>query len=478
MAPNTPQQITQLPFANYAQQQQQYTPDLQSSILNMFGQYGVDVSRYGGGVYADPQARLERIANELRSGQRTFTDVENSLRLAQSELSPEQVRANQMVAHEFNPQYQQLNRTLDTLQQNQSRDSDMAQRFAEWGRTAIGDTYENLGNQLTQNRDAVQASFQGAQSNLGSMYDQGDQILAAAREAALADTSGEAQALGVQGAVIDPHAQLRSAVSDLLGFNQQGRMNAQGTLQNLMTTHSGINSQAISDAGMESALMQDRHQLSAADMLSQIMGQYGQQRGDVLGQLSDLEASRGGRTAELLAQFQDQTYDRNRQRTLDDLAAEIQRGSLALQQQELGFNREQFGQEMSLNWAQFGLDRDVRMASLQNELAQTQDPLRRRQLELEIGLLEQELARGSQANQQYGQIGVDQYLRGLNMTGMPQIGNIWRDLLNQANAQGAAGADPYTVYENLVGSGPYANNAGVSSALRRLGEIYWGVGAQ
>lgn len=485
---NTPQILNQLPFSAYAQQPQQFTPNLESSILNMFGQYGVDVSQYGGGVYADPAARLARIANEIRSGQRSFTDVENSLKLAQRSQSPEHTRAYQTAAYEFNPQWQQLNRTIQQLNQGRTRDVDMAQRFGNWGRQAIGDTYGNLQQDFIENRAAADAAFAGSGQRIGQAFDQSAQMAEAAKQAAMAQNAGLAASLGVKEATVDPQAQLGSAVSQLLQQQGTERAASQGTLENMRSANYGINTQAISDAGMESALMQDRHMLSASDMLNDILTQYNQQNFDVQGQLSDLEASRGARTSELLNQFRDQSYDRGRQENLDRLAEEIQRGTLDLQRQELGFNREQFGQEMGLNWAQLGLDRDLGMGQLEirrqeidAQLATEQDPLKRQRLILENALLEQEL-RGSQGGgTQYGQAGVDAILN--TQYGPYQQGksprDFWQSVLNSANSLAAndprfggnasAAADYYV--GQLAGAG--GMNPQMTDLMRRLIDAYY-----
>jgi hypothetical protein len=488
-----PQNQYMLPQSAYTAQRPRYTPDLESSILGMFGRFGVDPSQYDGGVYADPSARLERIANELRSGQRTFSDVERSLQFAANNYSPEQRRANQTAATEFNPQWQQLNRMLDQLSNNQNRDMSAANMFGERGQEALGQVYGQLGEQFTQNRAAVDSVFQNAQQQVGQAYDQGAQIAQQASQAAQAQNAGLAASLGVQGSQVDPNAELNSTVSEMLQNSGLERGNAMGTLGALQSGNYGINTQAMNDAASEGALRQSQLQIGVGDMLSQIMQQYGQQTFDTQGQLSDLEAQRGGRIAELTNQFQDQSYDRAQQEELNRLAAEIQRGTLDLQRQELGFSREQAGEQNRLNWAQFGLDEElgrgelaIRHQQIQNELATTMDPDRRRQLQLENLLLEQELNRSTTGAGRPGQAGVDAILNS-QMGPFPQgqdprqIFNALRTAaISAASRPGPDGTpnpygnDPFAAFEYLLSTG--SNPApGLDSLLRQLGETYWNV---
>lgn len=493
MANNSPQQIQQLPFANYAAQRPRYTPDLESSILNMFGQFGVDVSRYGGGVYADPQSRLERIANELRSGQRSFTDVENSLRLAASELSPEQLRANQVAAYEFNPQYQQMNRALQQIDWGREQGTDYAQRLGQYGQQALGNVYDLLGQQFAGNRASTDEAFQGAIGRVGSTFDEGNALLQAQQQAADAQMQGQAASLGVAGATVDPQADLQNTVSQMLQFNESGRQNATSTLESLRSATQGINTQAMNDAASQGALAQSQHQLSVNDMLSGILQQFGNQQFDVLGQMSDLESSRGARTAELLRGFQDQTYERGRQSELDRLAAEISRGTLALQNQELGLNRQQFGHQQGLDWAQFGLESElgrgelaIRQQQIAAELAQTMDPARRRQLELENQILEMRLREGAGGGAMgTGEQGVQRFIQGLppqmgptgpNQTYQGAFNALRQAAIRAAQSDPRYGGDPFAAYEFLLSTG--SNPAPqLDSILRQLGEIYWGANA-
>jgi hypothetical protein len=471
--------LYQLPYEDYAAQQRRYVPDLESSILNMFGQYGVDVSRYGGGAYADPQSRLARIANELRSGQRSFSDVERSLGLAASELSPEQRRANQTAAYEFNPAWQQLNRSLDQLSSNRTRDVNAANMFGQYGGEALGQVYGRLGEQFTQNRAAVQSAYDAARQGTQAAFDQGNQVAQTAAQAAQAQNAGLAQSLGVQGAVVDPNADLNSAVSQMLQNSGTESANAQSVLQALQSSNYGINTQAMNDAASEGALRQSQLQNTVGSMLSEIMSNYSNQNFDILGQLSDLESSRGSRTAELLNQFQDQSYDRRQQEMLNSLAAEIQRGTLDLQRQQFGFDRD-------LGWAQHGLDRELgfgelrlRQQQIQSELMSTMDPLRRRQLELENALLEQQLAGGGPNSPTMGQAAVDRMLSTLHGP-YPQgqdPGTIFNSLRTAAQSaimnDPRYGGDPFAAFEYLLSSGSNPNPA-IDSILRQLAELYWG----
>lgn len=445
-------------MANILDFQQPRQPDWLSTVLGMFGQYGVDPAQNASGESA--MQRLERIANELQGG-RTVEHLQGSLQLQSNALSPEARRANQTVASEFNGPWGQLNRNLEQINRGRTRDVDATQRFAEGGRQAIGNVYQNLQSQLSQNNQATQGAFQSALGNIGQTYDQGAQVLQTARDSALADTNREAQSLGVQGAVVDPNAELRNAVTNLLGQQQTGRDNATSALQTLMTSQGAINDRAVTDAASEGAQAQDRHQVSQANALAQLLTQYGEQEFDVLGQLGDLESTRGARTGELLNQFQDQSFERSRQTTLDQLAEEISRGTLALQQRELGHSSLMDQNQFGLDLAQFGLDAGTR--SLQDQL-----------LEQEIGNYRQQFGIGTE--------GVNSYLASLD-TGQPgpvSISRTARELFNQfqngATTNGAAqGIDPFQMYEILLSQS--ANDPSLSpymDHLRRMGEIYYG----
>lgn len=488
----------------------QATPNLQSQIQSLFGEIGVPVGLHASGQYEDPRSRLDRLAGEMSAG-RSFEDIRSSIEDIAAGLDPNRRRAESIASYEFDPARNELDRTLQMLGLQQNRDVDAVNQFMGFGNTALQDTYSELSRILNQNSQGVQQAFQGAQDQTAGAYGQAAGLAQGAQEAALADTSGEAAALGVRGAVVDPHAELRNSVSDMLRFNAQGQSNAQSVLANMAGGYGAINSQAQNDVGMEQALAQNQLQVGGQDLLGQIMGQYGEQRFETLGSLDDLAMQRGGRVSELTQQFEDQSYERTRQERIDELAAEVQRGTMSLQQAELEFQRERFLHELDLSNRQLDLDAQLgrgglglqgRQLDLDAEIRRAQVDNDRRALEIQLQGVDPNSLEGQLLQAQInslnaetegigqdfgiGQMGVNNFFEDFTGPQENALNTTWdtlRDIvsrqiadpLNNPNPGGAPIQDPLVLFDNILNnpSMSYARSA-YGDLLRQLAEIYYG----
>lgn len=473
--------------------QSRYQPSLQSQIASLFGQYGVPVSQHVSGTYEDPRSRLDRLAGELQGG-RSWQSLVDSISGIAGGLDPNLRRAETTAAYEFDPQTNELDRSLELLGMQRDRDSSAISGFMNNGQTALADTYSELQRILGENASGLQTQLQGSRDNISNAYGQAANALTTAQSAALADTSGEAAVLGVQGAEVDPHAELRTAVSDMLGFNALGQANADSVMNNMMTGYGAINSQAQNDVGMEQALAQNQLQNSGMNAMGQVLGQYGEQQYGMMGQLNDLAQQRGARVSELVQQFEDQGYERQQAEHLADLAEEMQRGTLDLQRDELDFQQDRWGNEFDLSNRQLDLDRELGLGGLNQQQQQLDlDRLlgigglnqQQQQNDLDrllglgdLDIRQQQLQQAQDADNPSGEADVQDYLNinGGFVTGggMPTLRDHFNSIRKSAFTMAAAtGMDPFDAYEYIVNVG--GGHPGYESYLLQLGEIYWGV---
>jgi hypothetical protein len=207
-----------------------------------------------------------------------------------------------------------------------------------------------------------------------------------------------AQSLGIGGAEQTSFADLAKQLSDAQGVNAYGGAGAEANLANLGADLESIMGKEAGDSQREFA----QYQNELANMVLRNIGemQYGaqQEKYNLQGLMADLEGNRGRDLATTLYEVQNATSDRERQKALDALAAEIQRGTLGLQQASLAQSGAQFDKEFGLSQDQFEFSKeqqraqyDLQLQQLQMQRDQTNDPLVRKRAQAEIDRINAEI---------------------------------------------------------------------------------------
>lgn len=458
-------------------------PSTRSQIRGMFARYGVPLTYYTSGETANPDERLSRIEQELGSGQRSWSNLENSLRTAAGQLSPTLREAETQAGIEFDPVLNQIQRNMGSVRNQTDRDIDIQQRYGQYGQEATANTYGALSNMVNQNNQATQTAYQGARQGVSQAYGQASGEAEVAMQRALAAIQGDAERLGLPTSAADPSAELRTIVAGIQGRNAQNSANATSNIDTLTSALGGIGRQAVTDVGLESADNQSRLQTEVMRAIAetQLSGAEGQN--ELLAQLGDLTSQRSGRVSQLQREFDERDYERGRQSELDRLAGEIQRGTLDLQRQELGLNRDRFGLDAQLGLGQLELQRQ----QLQADMArQAPGSLESRRIEAEIREIDAAIAQsGSQLT---GRSGVDTYLREQlprNSMGAPvvdpaQVSPIVDRVIQQGMSGAGRGENPVSAAMDWLGRQREREDGlidlpALTPIIRRALDIYFGL---
>lgn len=368
------------------------------------GSIGED--KWGGLLAGNPELAAQiREAGETRFG--TVTDrqivslvnkitnegmpVEEALRLLNSgyQYNPEQQRAANLVDMQIKPQENALERALKQMDIYQQRDQQAQQQFSQYGDNKLAEISQLLQEQLQGGVQKMGGIFDNAQQQVSGAYQGAAQANQQGLQQVQSQLTGDAERLGLQEALTDPLAELAQQVTQAnTGLNAQGA-GATGNLAALGGSMQGVAQQGVMDAAREGAQGRTNlvHQVQQA--LADIGLQYGEQRGDMQGQLADLGQQRGPMLQEMYTQLTKANSEEERQKILDDFAMKIQQGTLDLQKGELDFNKDRWKQE-------FGLEQDkFDFAKSQNEfdrtLAMQDRALALQKHELEVQMLQRQL---------------------------------------------------------------------------------------
>lgn len=455
-------------------------PNIQADIRRLFNEAGVPISGSYSGSSETEQARLDRITREIQGG-RSLGNVSESISRLAGQMDPTYREANMRVGAQFNGQEQAIRQAMDLFGQQNQRDLQAQQLFGQYGQGEIENTFQTLSNLIARNSASTQGSMQEAQRLMESGYADAGQAVQGAAGGFSQGMANNAQGLGIEAAIpsaVSPMNADASFYGSQLQSGAQTDASSQNMLRNVLA---GIGNQAVTDTGLESAQQQGNFQTALMQTLGDIGVAGAEGSRDFLNQLNNLQGERGSAMAEMLAQLGERNYERQwnregrdldinqmqyergRNTTLDQLAAEIQRGTLGLQQSELGFQQDRFNREFGLSQDRFGLEQQLGLGGLDID---------RQRLGLDQQLADLEAGKNPELS---GRGGLDQYLQTNYMS--PTSINWFNQAANAAReaAAGSQGlADPVSEgmrwLEDFFGN--RIENAPRPGAMSNIGGVF------
>lgn len=278
-------------------------------------------------------------------------------------LSQDRARAEDLVALQFNPLAQELERQLKAIGQNRDIEVDTQEGFGRTGDKTLDRIYNELQGNLRQNEKRTGEIFQGANEAIGEGFQQGNEALVQSLQAANTGLVQEAAQLGIQDALESPLTEINEQLERQLTGNNQASQEAVANATKLGAEIQALAVRDVSNASKEEA----QERASLARTVSRNIGEISllaaRDIGNVNSQLKDLATQRGIATREAFREVTEARTAQERQVRLDALAEHIQLNTLMLQQQQLGlqmdeslFNRQLAEREFGLNERKLGLD--------------------------------------------------------------------------------------------------------------------------
>lgn len=303
----------------------------------------------------------------------------------------DEIYAGNLVAGEYEPAINQLLREMERQDNRLGININTQQAFRDLFDKDLEGIASGLTERLGQNADKIGSIYGNAQSSIDKAFADASSGMGNANDLVRQTLASAAQNAGVTGAEDPSFDELEERLGFHRGMNEANRAGAVGNVANLGADLQGLAQNLV---GITDREYGDKR----VDLIDEVLNniyklQYGhmESSNELGGQLTDLERQRA---ADLRVTKQDVTQerqDRERQTALDQLAAEIQRGTLGLQRQQLGQSAEQFDQTMGFNREQFEFDKylslqnlDMQRREFEAAMNATQDPLERKKLQAEI----------------------------------------------------------------------------------------------
>ena len=327
--------------------------------------------------------------------------------------------AMSLINAQYGGQESALNRGLATQRE-----------YQQTGDNRLANIYSVLNQQLEGLSGRTKDLFAGSQDQMSQMFQQSADRQKQAGQQAVDAVSELAKRLGAQDALVDPVSQLQQLITQQTGQLESGRTGALANLQTLGTGMQGTALQAISDAAREGAQQRTDFQTGVGADIS-----------DLLAQLQELGTTKGNALRTTIQDVRNERLDRERQAKLDALAEEIQRGTLDIQRQNLGLDREKFSASLM----------ESMMGGNPLDDAKTQAEIDK--IMSEIALNQSKLGQGAEPTRYKGQMGLEEWMNQpnpgwgyKNSTGGQSAGPVYRNgiysLYNQALQQSAATGVP------------------------------------
>lgn len=186
-----------------------------------------------------------------------------------------------------------LNRALERLKSELQRGSNAQKEFGVIGDQKIGSIYDALGRQMQENVGRTKGIYDQGTSQIQSAYDQSGMEAQKAAEMVKQTMGQNASNLGLEAAIPAAQAPVVQAQAQGMTDIAQGRAAALGNIGMLGTRMTGAAQDRVGQVQQEGAGRRADLQSQIAAALSQLELAYGDDQGDILGQLVDLAGEKG-----------------------------------------------------------------------------------------------------------------------------------------------------------------------------------------
>lgn len=334
------------------QQEEQFRNDpANSQVINQIRQAAMQ--RYG----TQNDAMVLGLANKVQNEGYPIDVVMEMLRSGYMLNNPDLQHVADLVGLQYDSQQSALDRALQQAQSAYGLETRTNQLFGQYADQGVQSIYNDLNQLLNQGVGDLRGTYQDATGDIGGYYDAANQATQQAGSDVLnqlADISGK---LGIQDALPDVNSKI---AGDLVRYAAEGQQGKAGSLANIGTL--GAGQVGLAQRGVAGAAREGAQ--ARTDLINKVLGMqnqatqgWNQERGDIMAQLSDLSRNRGSALRTGLTDYLSQ-------KNKDALEAEIQRGTLGIQQGELDLQRYETMQNL-----------EIEKQKLQASIAANNDPV-------------------------------------------------------------------------------------------------------
>ena len=350
--------------------------------------------------------------------------------------------------------------------------------------TKQGENLKNIYDQLTaalqQSASATGGIFDSAKRGTQDVFEQLLSRQQNTKQGLDESMRANAEKLGLTAALDDPQKRLQNTLAELQGFSTAQNQNVQGAL-----AAQGANEQAFAQRGVTQAQnigAQSQRDLSTqvADAVAQLQLQGQGAELDYGRQQSDLGMQKQSAVRKLTHDIQQARTATERQDAEDAFARYMQEQSMEMQRARLGFDVDKANQGYNLDMQKFQLDQ---------QKANTSDPLERAKLQAQIDNLNSSTSKNlgltGGSTDKPTNTALERFYASpqSGYWGSEGAGPLFRQDVNSiitgaaqsardAAAGGATGiqADPYTIAQSYIANHPGKN----PDALRAALQLYYG----
>lgn len=306
--------------------------------------------------------------------------------------------SNLRAKEQFLPAHQQIARANKRIRDELARDVSAQTHFGQKGTERLQDVNEWLDQVLQRQAGVTGDIYDKASSNIQSGYAGALSANQKASDQVLGGLQGSAEQLGLGAALDTPTSRLKG---EILAAQANVESEAAAANENIQTL--GASEAARSQDVVGTAARQGAQDI--ADLNTQVAGgiagvtrQARQQEGENLQQRVDLYGQQGLASRNIFNELRYETLDRQRQKWMDKLYADVQRNTMKLQNSQLQLERQAQGFNQKIAKGQLNLQRNElsfnkklalqqlrnEQAALQAEISIANSPLERERKRLEL----------------------------------------------------------------------------------------------
>jgi hypothetical protein len=312
---------------------------------------------------------------------------------------PKQV-ALDTISQQYGSQESAINRAMQNTDNLYQTQIGAQQKYGANADQRLQAVYDALNNDLVKGQGQTSQNYDQASKSVGSSYDQATQGLSELNNQIGGQFLQNADKLGITQGAASPLSKLQQTYAMMQGTNLQNKANSLAGLSQDQANFLGLGQSGIDSSRKQGAQARADVATQVRSALAQLGLSNAQTQTEYQGQLTDLEKNKASDYRNLLQQLGQSQYEQQRQSRLDQLAELVQLGTLDTQRQYMGIRQQTADQNYQLGLGNLGLQQQ----KLQLELAQTNDPLKRQQLQAQIDSLN--------ANSQQSLAQADYYSRG------------------------------------------------------------------
>jgi hypothetical protein len=410
------------------------------------------MSRYG----SSPDSQVLGLANKVTNEGYPLQVALQMLQQGYGVTDPNVTRAANLMDVKYGTQQSALQRALAQAKSDYDLQTGKANAFQGLADKSLTDIYDALNTALGNNQSALTALYDTGRQQVQDAYagaQQGVQQGVTGVQQGLADMAAK---LGIGDAMPAATQGMNDSLAQFLTSNGAAQAGSVANLATLGTNQLAVGQRGIGDAQKELAQNRTGILNQVAQMLNQAGTDYTSQSKDLSQQLADLANMRGSDMSSTLMDLQDAQTERDRQAALDDLAKQIQLGTLNIQQGQLALSQKELdmtGGQNAFNNSLALAQLDLQRQQLQQQIATASDPMvaLQAQAKLQLTLAQIEKTKAGTVNGgklEGGQVGLNSFYQsiGANPTFQQNVSSIISDAYAQAQNPASlnqAQQDPY-----------------------------------